>query len=241
MRGGDQRNAHVGGAAMALHRARGSSMKFFLDTANIAEIRMANEWGVLDGVTTNPSLVAKETGRDFRSILKEICDIVDGPISAEVTSVKAEDMVAEGEKLAAFHDNIVVKVQMTPEGLKTVKALTKKGIDTNVTLIFSPNQALLAAKAGASMVSPFVGRLDDISHDGMAVVRDTVQIYRNYGIETEVLAASIRHPLHMVEAAKAGAHIATLPWKVLEQMARHPLTDQGLAKFLEDWKKVPKA
>jgi transaldolase len=166
---------------------------------------------------------------------------VDGPISAEVTSVKAEDMVAEGEKLAAFHDNIVVKVQMTPEGLKTVKALTKKGIDVNVTLIFSPNQALLAAKAGARMVSPFVGRLDDISHDGMAVVRDTVQIYRNYGIETEVLAASIRHPLHMVEAAKAGAHIATLPWKVLEQMARHPLTDQGLAKFLEDWKKVPKA
>lgn len=216
-------------------------MKFFLDTANIQEIRVANEWGVLDGVTTNPSLVAKETGRDFRSILKEICDIVDGPISAEVTSLKAEEMIPEGEKLAAFHDNIVVKVQMTTEGLKTVKALSKKGIDTNVTLVFSPNQALLAAKAGASMVSPFIGRLDDISHDGMAVVRDSVQIFETYGYETEVLAASIRHPLHVIDAAKAGSHIATMPFKVLEMMARHPLTDAGLAKFLEDWKKVPKA
>lgn len=216
-------------------------MKFFLDTANIQEIRVANEWGVLDGVTTNPSLVAKETGRDFRSILKEICDIVDGPISAEVTSTRAEEMIPEGEKLAAFHDNIVVKVQMTTEGLKTVKALSKKGIDTNVTLVFSPNQALLAAKAGASMVSPFIGRLDDISHDGMAVVRDSVQIFDTYGYETEVLAASIRHPLHVIDAAKAGSHIATMPFKVLEMMARHPLTDAGLAKFLEDWKKVPKA
>lgn len=216
-------------------------MKFFLDTANIQEIRVANEWGVLDGVTTNPSLVAKETGRDFRSILKEICDIVDGPISAEVTSLKAEEMIAEGEKLAAFHDNIVVKVQMTTEGLKTVKALSKKGIDTNVTLVFSPNQALLAAKAGASMVSPFIGRLDDISHDGMAVVRDSVHIFETYGYETEVLAASIRHPLHVIDAAKAGSHIATMPFKVLEMMAKHPLTDAGLAKFLEDWKKVPKA
>jgi transaldolase len=221
--------------------ARGPRMKLFLDTANIGEIRQASEWGVLDGVTTNPTLVAKEAGRDFRSILKEICDLVDGPISAEVTTTKAEEMVKQGEELAAFHDNIVVKVQMTADGLKAVKALSAKGIDTNVTLIFSPNQALLAAKAGARMVSPFVGRLDDISHDGMAVVRDSVLIFRNYGIATQVLAASIRHPLHVIEAAKAGSHIATLPFKVLEQMTRHPLTDQGLARFLEDWKKVPKA
>lgn len=216
-------------------------MKFFLDTANIQEIRVASSWGVLDGVTTNPSLVAKETGRDFRSILKEICDLVDGPISAEVTSLRAEEMIPEGEKLAAFHDNIVVKVQMTTEGLKTVKALHKKGIDTNVTLVFSPNQALMAAKAGATMVSPFIGRLDDISHDGMAVVRDSVLIFKNYGIETQVLAASIRHPLHVIEAAKCGSHIATMPFKVLEQMAKHPLTDAGLQKFLDDWKKVPRA
>lgn len=216
-------------------------MKLFLDTANIAEIRQANEWGVLDGITTNPTLVAKETGRDFRSILKEICDLVDGPISAEVTTTKAEEMVKQGEELAAFHDNVVVKVQMTADGLKAVKALAKKGIDTNVTLIFSPNQALLAAKAGAKMVSPFVGRLDDISHDGMQVVRDSVLIFDNYGIETEVLAASIRHPLHVIEAAKAGAHISTLPFKVLEQMVRHPLTDLGLQRFLEDWKKVPRS
>ncbi|HEV8361306.1 MAG TPA: fructose-6-phosphate aldolase [Candidatus Thermoplasmatota archaeon] len=214
-------------------------MKLFLDSANIQEIRTAAEWGVLDGVTTNPTLVAKETGRDFRSILKEICDIVDGPISAEVTTTKAEDMIKQGEELAAFHDNIVVKVQMTTDGLKAVKALAKKGVDTNVTLIFSANQALLAAKAGARMVSPFVGRLDDISDDGMVVVRDSVQIFRNYGIETQVLAASIRHPLHVIESAKAGAHIATLPFKILEQMTRHPLTDAGLARFLEDWKKVP--
>jgi transaldolase len=217
----------------------GARMKLFLDSANIQEIRTAAEWGVLDGVTTNPTLVAKETGRDFRSILKEICDIVDGPISAEVTTTKAEDMIKQGEELAAFHDNIVVKVQMTTDGLKAVKALAKKGVDTNVTLIFSANQALLAAKAGARMVSPFVGRLDDISDDGMVVVRDSVQIFRNYGIETQVLAASIRHPLHVIESAKAGAHIATLPFKILEQMTRHPLTDAGLARFLEDWKKVP--
>lgn len=216
-------------------------MKFFLDTANIGEIRQANDWGVLDGVTTNPSLVAKETGRDFRSILKEICDIVDGPISAEVTTTKAEEMIAEGEKLAALHDNIVVKCQMTVDGLKATKALSRKGIDVNVTLIFSPNQALLAAKAGARMVSPFIGRLDDISHDGMAVVRDSVAIFKAYGYETEVLAASIRHPLHVIDSAKAGAHIATMPFKVLEQMARHPLTDLGLQRFLEDWKKVPRA
>jgi transaldolase len=216
-------------------------MKIFLDTANIHEIRQANEWGVLDGVTTNPTLVAKETGRDFRSILKEICDIVDGPISAEVTTTKAEEMVKQGEELAALHDNIVVKCQMTPDGLKATKQLSRKGIDVNVTLIFSANQALLAAKAGARMVSPFVGRLDDISDDGMVCVRDSVTIFRNYGIETEVLAASIRHPLHVIEAAKCGAHIATIPFKVLEQMARHPLTDSGLARFLEDWKKVPRA
>jgi transaldolase len=216
-------------------------MKIFLDTANIAEIRTAADWGVLDGVTTNPSLVAKETGKDFRSILKEICDIVDGPISAEVTSTKADEMVAQGEELAALHDNIVVKVQMTPDGLKAVKALARKGIDTNVTLIFSANQALLAAKAGARMVSPFVGRLDDISHDGMQVVRDSVVIFENYGFECEVLAASIRHPLHVIEAAKVGAHIATIPFKVLEQMTKHPLTDSGLARFLEDWKKVPRS
>lgn len=221
--------------------APGARMKIFLDSANIQEIRQANEWGVLDGVTTNPSLVAKETGRDFRSILKEICDIVDGPISAEVTTTKAEEMIKQGEELAALHDNIVVKCQMTPDGLKATKALSRKGIDVNVTLIFSANQALLAAKAGAKMVSPFVGRLDDISDDGMVCVRDSVLIFKNYNIETEVLAASIRHPLHVIEAAKAGAHIVTLPWKVLEQMTRHPLTDSGLAKFLEDWKKVPRA
>lgn len=216
-------------------------MKFFLDTANVQEIRAAAEWGVLDGVTTNPTLVAKESGRDFRSILKEICELVDGPISAEVTTTRAEDMVKQGEELAALHDNVVVKCQMTLEGLKATKALSKKGIDVNVTLIFSPNQALMAAKAGAKMVSPFVGRLDDISHDGMQVVRDAVLIFDNYGIETEVLAASIRHPLHVIEAAKAGAHIATMPFKVLEQMAKHPLTDLGLQRFLEDWKKVPRA
>lgn len=217
------------------------TMKFFLDTANVAEIRQASEWGLVDGITTNPSLVAREAGRDFRSILKEICELVDGPISAEVTTTKAEEMIAQGEQLAAIHDNIVVKCQMTLDGLKATKALSRKGIDVNVTLIFSPNQALMAAKAGAKMVSPFVGRLDDISHDGMAVVRDSVLIFKNYGIQTEVLAASIRHPLHMIEAAKAGAHIATLPYKVLEQMARHPLTDQGLQRFLEDWKKVPRS
>ena len=216
-------------------------MKIFLDTANIQEIRTANEWGVLDGVTTNPTLVARETGRDFRSILKEICDIVDGPISAEVTTTKAEEMIAQGEELAALHDNIVVKCQMTTDGLKATKQLARKGIDVNVTLIFSPNQALLAAKAGAKMVSPFVGRLDDISHDGMQCVRDSVAIFDNYGFETEVLAASIRHPLHVIDAAKAGAHISTIPFKVLEQMARHPLTDSGLVRFLEDWKKVPRA
>lgn len=216
-------------------------MKIFLDTANVQEIRAAAEWGVLDGVTTNPSLVAKETGRDFRSIIKEICDIVDGPISAEVTSTKAEEMIRQGEELARVHENIVVKCQMTVDGLKATKALSKKSIPVNVTLVFTPNQALLAAKAGASYVSPFIGRLDDVSTDGMEVIRQIVTIFNNYDMTTEVLAASIRHPIHVIQCALAGADIATMPFKVLEQMVRHPLTDKGLEQFLKDWEKVPRS
>ncbi|HVL88226.1 MAG TPA: fructose-6-phosphate aldolase [Candidatus Thermoplasmatota archaeon] len=216
-------------------------MKLFLDTANIDEIRRAADWAVLDGVTTNPSLVAKETGKDFRSILKEICEIVDGPISAEVTSTKADEMVRQGEDLAKLHENIVVKCQLTADGLKATRALAKKGIPVNVTLCFSANQALLAAKAGAAYISPFVGRLDDVSHDGMDLLRQIVAIYNNYDFETEVLAASVRHPVHVVECALAGADIATLPYKVLEQMVKHPLTDRGLEQFLKDWEKVPKS
>lgn len=215
-------------------------MQLFLDTANVDEIRQAAEWGVISGVTTNPSLIARE-GRDFRQVVKEICAIVDGPISAEVISLKAEEMVREAEELAAIHPNVVIKIPMTPEGIKATGILSKKGIRTNVTLVFSANQALLAAIAGATYVSPFVGRLDDIGHDGMEVVRQTVEIYENYLFNTQIIAASIRHPRHVLEAALAGAHIATVPFAVLKQMFAHPLTDAGIKKFLEDWAKVPGA
>lgn len=214
-------------------------MRFFIDTANINEIREANEWGVIAGVTTNPSLVAKE-GRDFHEVIREIAAIVDGPISAEVISLEAPKMVEEARVLAKIHPNVVIKVPMTKEGLKATKLLAAEGIKTNVTLVFSPNQAMLAAAAGATYVSPFVGRLDDVSHDGIQLVADISEIFGLYGIETEIIAASIRHPLHVIEAAKAGADIATVPFKVLEQMVKHPLTDQGIERFLADWEKVPK-
>ena len=214
-------------------------MKIFLDTANVEHIREANSWGIIDGVTTNPSLIAKE-GRDFRETVEEICAIVNGPISAEAVSMDAQGMVKEGRELAKIHDNINIKVPMTAEGLKAVKEFSSRGIKTNVTLVFSANQALLAAKAGATFVSPFVGRIDDTGHDGMQVVRDIVQVYLNYAYETEIIAASMRHPIHVLESAKAGAHIATVPWGVLQQMVKHPQTDLGIAAFLKDWEKVPK-
>lgn len=213
-------------------------MKFFIDTADVAEIRDAAAMGLVDGVTTNPSLVAK-TGRKFRDVLLEICDIVKGPVSAEVVSTDCDGMLAEARELAALRDNIVVKVPLIPEGLKAVKVLSEEGIATNVTLCFSPTQALLAAKAGATYISPFVGRIDDRSGDGMEVVAQIVQIYENYGFDTQVLVASVRHPMHVLQAALLGAHVATCPHKVLLQLAQHPLTDVGLAAFLEDWKKVP--
>ncbi len=211
-------------------------MKFFIDSANIDEIREASSLGVLDGVTTNPSLVAKEK-KDFRKLLEEICAIVDGPISAEVVSTDFNGMMKEGRDLSRIHKNIVVKVPLIKEGLKAVKALKSEGIRTNVTLCFSPNQALLAAKAGAYFISPFIGRLDDISHTGMDLIRQVVTIYRNYNYQTEVLVASVRHPLHVVEAAMIGAHVCTIPFKVIDQLIKHPLTDIGLEKFLADWKK----
>src|SRR5512139_837680 len=211
-------------------------MKFFIDTANVKEIREAASLGVVDGVTTNPSLIAKE-GRDFRQVLNEICSIVDGPISAEAVSLAADEMVAEAEDLAGIHKNIVVKLPMTKDGLKATKVLAEKGIRVNMTLIFSPTQALLAAKVGAAYVSPFVGRLDDISHYGMDLVRQIMTIYNNYGYGTEVIVASIRNPLHVVDAAMAGAHIATIPFNVIDQLAKNTLTDIGIEKFLADWKK----
>jgi transaldolase len=214
-------------------------MKFFIDTANVKEIREAASLGVIDGVTTNPSLVAKE-GRDFKKVIDEICSIVDGPISAEAVSLQADDMVAEGEGLAKIHRNIVVKLPMTKDGLKATKVLAEKGIRVNMTLVFSPTQALLAAKVGAAYVSPFVGRLDDISHYGMDLVRQVIAIYNNYGYGTEVIVASVRNPLHVVDAALAGAHIATIPFSVIDQLAKHPLTDIGIEKFLADWKKLEK-
>lgn len=214
-------------------------MRFFIDTANVAEIREIHEWGVLAGVTTNPSLVAKE-GRDFIETLKEIIDIVDGPISAEVISTDAAGMIEEGEKLAALSKNIVIKLPMTAEGLKATKHFTKKKIKTNVTLVFSANQALLAARAGATFVSPFLGRLDDIGHDGMQLIEDIVEIFSVHGIETEIIAASVRHPVHVTEAARRGAHIATIPAKVFKQLIAHPLTDSGLEKFLADWANMQK-
>ncbi len=212
-------------------------MKFFLDTAIVDEIREAVEWGVVDGVTTNPSLVAK-AGRSMRDVVLEICELVNGPVSAEVLSLKAEDMVPEAQKLAGIHPHVVVKIPMTEEGLKAVNRLSKLGVKTNVTLVFSPNQALLAAKAGATYVSPFIGRLDDISHDGMDTVREIVPIFDNYDLDTQVIVASVRHPRHVVEAALMGAHIATIPFKVLKQMVRHPLTDIGITRFLEDYRRV---
>jgi transaldolase len=211
-------------------------MKFFIDTANIDEIKKANELGMVDGVTTNPSLVAKE-GREFKGLIKEICDIVDGPVSAEVVSLDAEGMVKEARELANLADNIVVKIPMLEEGLKAVKTLAQEKINTNVTLCFSPIQALMAAKAGAAYISPFVGRLDDISQIGMELVEQIIAIYDNYGFETEVIVASVRNPIHVLDAALMGADIATIPFKVIQQLTKHPLTDIGVEKFLADWKK----
>ncbi|MFZ3059389.1 MAG: fructose-6-phosphate aldolase [Candidatus Methanoperedens sp.] len=214
-------------------------MKIFIDSANLDEIKKANEWGVIDGVTTNPSLVAKENG-DFEEIVREIIGIVDGPISVEVISTDAEGMVKEAVEMSKWSQNIVVKIPMIPEGLKAVKILNTRNIKTNVTLVFSVNQALLAAKSGATYVSPFIGRLDDIGHDGMQIVRDMVDIFDIYNFKTEIIVASVRHSLHVIEAAKAGAHVATVPFNVIEKMFDHPLTDVGLKKFLNDWNKVPK-
>ena len=212
-------------------------MKFFIDTANIDEIKEAKDLGMVDGVTTNPSLVAKE-GKDFRGLIKEICGIVAGPVSAEVVSLKAGGMVAEAEDLASIADNIVVKVPLIEEGLKAVKILTEKGIKTNVTLCFSPVQALMAAKAGAAYISPFVGRLDDISFVGMDLVEQIAVIYENYAYETEIIVASVRNPTHVLDAALVGADISTIPLKVIRQLIKHPLTDIGLENFLADWKKL---
>ncbi len=214
-------------------------MKLFIDTANVEEIRKANDMGVICGVTTNPSLIARE-GRDFNEVIKEITSIVDGPISGEVkaTTVDAEGMIREGREIAKIHPNMVVKIPMTVEGLKAVKVLSAEGIKTNVTLVFSANQALLAAEAGASYVSPFLGRLDDVNQPGIELIRTIVQIFNNYGYKTEIIAASIRNTVHVTECALAGAHIATVPYKVIEQMTKHPLTDQGIAKFQADYRAV---
>lgn len=214
-------------------------MKFFIDTANVDEIRKACELGVIDGVTTNPSLIAKEK-RQPAEIFKDICSIVDGPISAEVIGLKSDEMIKEARELAKMHQNIVVKIPMTEDGLRAVKTLSSEGIKTNVTLIFSPNQALLAAKAGAAYVSPFVGRLDDISQVGMDIISDIRMIFDNYMFDTEIIVASIRNPIHVLDAAKMGADIATIPYSVISQLAKHPLTDIGIEKFLKDWEKVQK-
>lgn len=214
-------------------------MKLFIDTANVEEIRKANDMGVICGVTTNPSLIAKE-GRIFEDVVREITNLVDGPISAEVISLDCEGMIKEAVELSKINKNIIIKIPMTIEGLKAVKVLSKEKIKTNVTLIFSAAQALLAAKAGATYVSPFVGRLDDIGNDGMNIIKEIVEIFRNYEIDTEIIAASIRHPMHVVEAAKLGCHIATIPYKVIIQLTKHPLTDRGIDQFLKDWDTVPK-
>jgi transaldolase len=215
-------------------------MRIFIDTANIEEIEKAAQLGVLDGVTTNPSLLAKEKG-NYKEILHRICEIVDGPVSAEVTALDVKGMLAEAEDLSKIHKNIIIKVPVTSEGLMATKQLSEKGVEVNMTLCFSPLQALLAAKAGAAYISPFVGRLDDVSHDGMDLIETIVQIYDNYGFETNVLVASIRHPLHIVDAALLGADVVTVPFKVIEQMIQHPLTDVGIKKFLADWDKVKKS
>jgi transaldolase len=214
-------------------------MKFFIDTANIREIREGISLGMVDGVTTNPSLIAKEN-RGFEEVVREIIDLVDGPVSLEVLSLEAGSMVDEGEKLARLGDNVVIKVPITTEGLKATRIFAAEGIRVNQTLIFSPLQALMAAKAGAAYVSPFVGRLDDISHNGMELVEQIITIFNNYGFETEIIVASVRHPLHVLEAALMGADIATIPFKVISQLAGHPLTDKGIEVFLADWNKVPK-
>ncbi|MBL0715671.1 MAG: fructose-6-phosphate aldolase [Desulfosarcina sp.] len=212
-------------------------MKFFIDTANIDEIKEAHSMGMVDGVTTNPTLIARE-GRDFREIIIDICEIVDGPISAEVISLETAGMVSEARDLAKIHDNIVVKIPMTTEGLKAVRLLAAEGIKTNVTLVFSALQALMAAKAGAAFVSPFIGRLDDLSQEGMLLIEQITEIYSNYAYDTEIIVASIRNPLHVLDAAVIGADIATIPFSVLKKLAAHPLTDKGLQSFLDDWKKA---
>ena len=212
-------------------------MKFFIDTANIEEIKKANDLGLLDGVTTNPTLVSRE-GREFKDLIKEICSIVDGPVNAEVVSTDTEGMLKEARELVKLAENIVVKIPLIKEGLKAVKILSAEGIRTNVTLCFSPIQALMAAKAGAAYISPFVGRLDDISHRGMELVEQIVTIYDNYGFQTEVIVASIRNPLHVLDAALMGADISTVPYKVMEHLIKHPLTNIGLESFLADWKKM---
>lgn len=214
-------------------------MRFFIDTANVEDIKKANDMGIIDGVTTNPSLIAKE-GRDFNEVIKEITDIVNGPVNGEVkaTTEKAEDMIEEAREIAAIHPNMVVKIPMTPEGLKAVKVLKKEGIKTNVTLIFSPNQALLAARAGAAYVSPFLGRLDDISQTGVDLIRTIADIFQINGITSQIICASVRNPIHIVDCALAGADIATVPYNVLLQMTKHPLTDQGIEKFKADYKAV---
>lgn len=214
-------------------------MKLFIDTANIDEIKEINQWGILSGVTTNPSLIAKE-GRDIKEVMEEIAAIVDGPISGEVISLDQEAMVEEARQLAKLHKNIVIKIPMIGEGLKAVNVLAREDIKTNVTLVFSANQALLAARAGATFVSPFVGRLDDIGHNGLDIIRDIREIYDIHGIGTEIIGASIRHSQHVVEVARAGAHIGTIPYKVFQQMLKHPLTDSGLASFLKDWEESQK-
>ena len=229
----------AGRRACPTHFRRVFTMKFFVDTANVEDIKKANDMGVICGVTTNPSLIAKE-GRNFAEVIKEITDIVDGPISGEVkaTTVDAEGMIKEGREIAAIHPNMVVKIPMTVEGLKAVKVLHAEGIKTNVTLVFTSAQALLAARAGASYVSPFLGRLDDISMPGIDLIYDITEIFQMHTIETEIIAASVRNPIHVIDCAKAGADIATVPYKVLEQMTKHPLTDQGIAKFQADYKAV---
>lgn len=214
-------------------------MKFFIDTANINEIKEAHSMGMVDGVTTNPSLIAKE-GRDFKEIIQEICAVVDGPISAEVISLDAEGMIREARDLAGIHANIVVKIPMTVDGLKATRQLTKEEIKTNVTLVFSPLQALMAAKAGAAFVSPFIGRLDDLSQEGILLVEQIVEIYSNYAFDTEIIVASVRNPLHVLDSALIGADIATIPFDVLAKLAAHPLTDKGIKAFLDDWEKSQK-
>lgn len=231
------RRTHGGAITERKERVRG--MKIFLDTANIEEIRKAKDLGIIDGITTNPSSIAKE-GKDLGTLIKEIANIIDGPICVEPVATEAEKIISEAEELIRLHRNVVIKIPITPEGLKAVRVLSRKGIKTGVTLIFSSSQALLAAKAGASYSFPFAGRLDDIGQEGMSVVRDIIQIYRNYSFNTEVIVASIRSPLQVEKAALSGAEGVTIPFNVLEKMAKHPLTDEGIEKFLADWKKIPK-